>query len=427
MSNLSRKYEHSTSLTRTPLVVRLNYCSKADLIRLPNIGRARATQIVEYRRRHGPFLTIEDLERVPSLTPHVIDKILGYLDWSFNGYYIDPPDVIKSDARHLGSEIAHASIDLIITSPPYWRKRDYQHAQQIGQEDTPEIYVATLVDTINSWIPLLRPHSSVLLNISDTYRNYSLLGIPEMLGMALRSEQWLIVNQIIWAKPNGIPEPLPDRLASRHEIVLHLTRSADYFADVHALAQHLNQSSNPGDVWEIPHTPSQSAHLAPFPEELVRRMVAFACPEHVCTVCGVPYRRNLQATTNLDVTRPQAQRALELFEQAGLTAEHLEAIRAVGISDAGKGKQVQSGASANADRTKLLARQAKDVLGGYFREFTFAPKRRADWSICTCRARTIPGKILDPFMGSGTSLRIAYQLGRAAVGADLVPPDTIFP
>jgi competence ComEA-like helix-hairpin-helix protein len=405
--------------------VKLNYCSSTDLMQFSGIGRKRADSIIQYRRKHGQFLTIEYLDQVPGLALRIVESIINQLDWSFNGHYVPLPKVLQADARHLHS-IPTESVDLIVTSPPYWKKRDYKHPQQIGQEETPEEYIDTLIDTIDSWVPFLRPHATVFLNIGDTYRDGTLVGIPDLLGVALRRHEWLVVNRIIWAKPNGVPEPLPYRLASRHEIIFQITRNREYFSDVNSLAQALNQSANPGDVWNIPHSRNMSNHLAPFPEELVNRIIEFACPEHVCSKCGKPYTRNLRSTADLDQTRPQARRAIELFEQAGLTDEHLRAIRAVGISDAGKGQRIQTGADGNAKRTRELAQEAKQVLGGYFREFTFAPKRRLDWTICPCRAPALPGTVLDPFMGSGTSVRVAYQLGRIAIGADLVPPESIF-
>jgi hypothetical protein len=116
---------------------------------------------------------------------------------------------------------------------------------------------------------------------------------------------------------------------------------------------------------------------------------------------------------------------MELFHLQALTDEHLAAIRAVGISDAGKGKQIQKGSGRNAARVQQLADEAKKALGGYFREFTFGPKRMVGWNTCGCNAPTAPGTVLDPFMGSGTTLGVAEELGHHSIGVDLVLPETL--
>ena len=403
-------------------IVKLNYCSTSELMNLDGIGRKRAVSIIEHRERYGPFLSVEDLERVPKLNANLIDKLIKKLDWSFNGYFISSPQYIQADARFISIHVKQ-SFDIIITSPPYWQKRDYQHPNQLGLEETPQEYVQHLSNIIDGWIPMLHPNASVFINVGDTYRNSALIGIPAMLEVELRNRGWLLVNKIIWSKQNGVPEPLPYRLANRHEFIFQLARSSDFFSDVQALAQYLGQSANPGDVWDIPHARSNTGHLAPFPEELVRRLIYFACPEHVCKTCQKPFKRNMEPTYDLDPTRPQAKKAMELFDQAGLTHEHLKAIRAKGISDAGKGKKIQSG-SMNSSKIQKLASEAKAVLGGYFREYTFSQKIQVGWDMCDCTLNTRPGALLDPFAGSGTSIGIAYQLGRVAVGSDLILPES---
>lgn len=116
---------------------------------------------------------------------------------------------------------------------------------------------------------------------------------------------------------------------------------------------------------------------------------------------------------------------MKLAQTHALTENHFAAIRAVGISDAGKGKLIQSGATRNGKRVQALAAEAKKKLGGYFREFTFAPKRHVGWEECRCKAPTQPGTVLDPFMGSGTTLLAARGLGRSAIGVDLIVPPKI--
>lgn len=348
------------------------------------------------------------------------------------------PAICKGDARNL-TLLEGASIDLIVTSPPYWRRRNYGHPDQLGQETTPGAYIEALIAILNGWARLLRPHASIFFNLGDTYQDGFLAGIPARFELAARDAGWNIVNHIVWAKSVGRPEPVAYRLSSRHETVFQLTRAknaAEIFFDRYALACDRANAANPGDVWagtdderlddlwELHPTRSRSGHPAPFPPDLARRAILLACPERVCTACGTPHTRRLEPSAELDETRPQARRAMELFRAHRLTDEHLAAIRAVGISDAGQGKQIQKGSGRNAAQTQRLADEAKAALKGYFREFTFGPKRMVGWNTCACDAPSQPGIVLDPFMGSGTTLSVAQELGRRSIGVDLVVPDT---
>ncbi|MGY1914043.1 DNA-methyltransferase [Blastococcus sp. SYSU DS0973] len=326
--------------------------------------------------------------------------------------------VVQGDARSI--DLPSASVDLVVTSPPYWQKRDYGHQDQIGWESTPAAYVSAMMDCLTEWRRLLRPTGSVFLNVGDTYQKKSLVGIPGRIEAAAIDAGWVVRNRIIWAKDGGMPEPAQNRLANRHEYVIHLALKPTYYYDLPGYAEEMGNGANPGDVWHINPERNMGAHLAPFPSELVRRAVLLACPPQVCVTCKVPRRRVVRRTRQLDPARPQAKRAMELAEIHGLTDDHIAAIQATGVSDAGKALKVQTGTGRNSLAVQKLAAEAKAALGGYFREFTFAKKVTTGWTDCGHRT---PGRgvVLDPFAGTGTSLRVANEMGRDAIGVDLMP------
>jgi hypothetical protein len=214
----------------------------------------------------------------------------------------------------------------------------------------------------------------------------------------------------------------------------------DYFYDREGYIDTYDTSSNPDDIWEIAHDRNTGDHLAPFPDELVRRAITLGCPPAVCDDCGTPHRRvtnkdmrKLESEADEDLVehlikyeyyklnprRHQAQRAIKKFIESDLTSTHLRAVQAVGISDAGKALEFQHGAGNNDKTIQEYADEAKDVLSGYFREFTFPQRQTVTWSSCDCESDPVPGRVLDPFAGSGTTLSVAKELGYDAYGADL--------
>ena len=334
---------------------------------------------------------------------------------------LPPPkqQVIIGDARDI--KVPDRSVDLVVTSPPYWQKRDFDHDSQIGQEPTPAGYVAAMLACLREWRRVLRRTGSVFLNIGDTYQQRSLVGIPGRVEAAAVDDGWLVRNRIIWTKDGGMPEPARNRLANRHEYIIHLTPTPTYYYDLFGYAEAINgNGANPGDVWHINPDRNMSGHLAPFPRELVRRAVILACPQQVCATCNTPRQRIVQRTAQLDPSRPQARRAMQLAKEGGLTPAHIAAIQATGVSDAGKALKFQDGTGRNSKAVQALAAEAKAVLGGYFREFTFAKRVTVGWTDCG-HSTPIRGVVLDPFMGTGTALRVAQELKRDAVGVDLVP------
>jgi DNA modification methylase len=338
-------------------------------------------------------------------------------DWEHN---LSPAttEVVTGDARDTG--LPNDSVDLIVTSPPYWQKRDYGHQDQIGQESTPQAYVESMMECLDEWKRVLRPSGSVFLNVGDTYYNRSLMGIPGLLEFDAVQRGWLIRNRIIWTKDGGMPEPAKNRLANRHEYIIHLALKPNYYYDLFGYSEYMGNGANPGDVWKINPERNMGSHLAPYPQELVRRSIMLGCPPQVCSTCNKPRTRVFERTRELDPNRPQAKRAMEIAHAAGLTDDHIRAIQATGVSDVGKATKFQNGTGRNSQQVQRLAAEAKIALGGYFREFTFAKKVTTGWTDCG-HDTPVRGMVLDPFMGTGTTLKTAQDMGRDAVGVDLLP------
>ncbi|MEJ7810909.1 MAG: site-specific DNA-methyltransferase [Gemmatimonadaceae bacterium] len=310
-----------------------------------------------------------------------------------------------------------------MTSIPYWRKRDYNHALQIGQERTLAGYLASMGRVLREWRRVITPTGSAFLNVGDTYRRTHLVNVPAHVEAAAWAAGWRLRNRIVWSKRGGVPSAAKTRLPTRYEYVLHLaprTRRVTYY-DLTGYAEHRAEWAAEGDVWSIRVSRDLGDHPAPFPDELVERAVLLGCPAEVCPACGEPRRRLVRRGRTLDLTRPQARRAIQLAKQARLTDAHLAAIRATGISDAGKARRWQVGAGRNVPEVQRLAAEAKAALKGYFREFTFARPKTVGFTLCRCREPMRAGIVLDPFAGTMTTPRVAAALGRAAIGSDLRP------
>jgi DNA modification methylase len=293
--------------------------------------------------------------------------------------------------------------------------------------------------------------------------------VPHRVAIALQDAGWVVRSDAVWAKPNPMPHPVKDRLHEHKEFLFHLTPEPDYWFDLDAIREphkaasfdraeknyhtsaigmehtprdikpeHVRMNKedalhpngkNPGDVFEVSVKPFADAHFAVYPPELCEPPIKASCPPEVCADCGTPYERRHEETYLWErdveaISRPQSRRALERFEDSDLTVEHLEAARTVGFGDGDHGDASQGSRDRVDDRTRQLADEAKEVLGGYFREFVASPERDpTGWEqTCGCETdRVDPGIILDPFAGAGTTCLVAKRLGRRFVGIDLNP------
>lgn len=372
-------------------------------------------------------------------------------------------EVLRADARRL--PLADGSVDLIVTSPPYWGLRSYRdggehYSGQVGSETTPQQYVDELVGMIDSeWRRVLKPCGSLWLNLGDKYasagfsgppgkttgvspghnsaresrrgqptseaRPKSLLGLPWRVALALIDRGWILRAEVIWSKPNGLPESVTDRVRRSHETWFHLTLEGSYFSAVDEIREpHMTAmawQSNDGkrgastrqdnDRAHIPLTGEQSAlgrlpgsvrtvptqpliipdavkaslglvdHFAAFPMEWPRWIIQGWSPREVCGVCGEG-RKPVS-----DVTREnRSSQAL-----AGNPPPDTEWANDQVRDD----HDIRSGPST----TRTIV--------GY---------------ACACpdtTAPAMPGVILDPFGGTGTTAGVAHMLGRHGISVDL--------
>jgi DNA modification methylase len=205
-----------------------------------------------------------------------------------------------------------------VTSPPYYGLRDYGRDGQIGLEETPEEYIDAMVEVFRCVRDVLADDGTVWLNIGDSYYNYrpgkgqalvkqsvanndqdlpqtcarrgnkleglkekDLIGIPWMLAFALRADGWYLRQDIIWHKPNPMPESVQDRCTKAHEYIFLLSKSQKYYYDRMAIAEpavYAEQHANKRSVWSVPVKPYAGAHFAVFPQELIEPCILAGAP-----------------------------------------------------------------------------------------------------------------------------------------------------
>jgi DNA modification methylase len=429
--------------------------------------------------------------------------------------------IIRGDALHL--PLRNESVDLCITSPPYFALRAYGtgHEMEVGSEPTPTAYLEALWAATQEMARVLKPTGSIWVNLGDKYsgntkgtpwtdrtlpwngqtddgrvadysygarnagkerpryettiREKSLMGLPwryaigciDQLGLILRAE-------LIWSKPNGLPESVTDRVRRSHEVWFHLTKSPRYYAALDeirepyapgslekyaagGLVQSIADASHPskqnrhwqdygqaeawrgnplgklpGSVWTVPSEPLRlppwidTDHYAAFPTEWPRRLILAFSPPGICTVCG-------------QGRFPVVERQLERQDRPGLVTaltnghgqdgreggRHTSQATILGYAcgctphtdrpgfgePSPRGTQSWSGgAQAHKPRS--------DTNGGFTSAARVGPWREYHLDRFI-PPPTRPAVVLDPFGGTGTVPHVAHALGRIGIGVDL--------
>jgi len=243
--------------------------------------------------------------------------------------------VLRGDCRTILPTLADESVQCVVTSPPYWGLRDYGHPGQIGQEETPREFVQALVEVFREVRRVLKKDGTCWLNIGDTYNAYNanrgastgisdgtkgrdhpthkqglmtaavknkcLLMIPARVAIALEADGWYLRQDIIWHKPNPMPESVTDRCTKSHEYIFLLTKSDRYYYDADAIKESstyadcgrpskvkgdfnakgeplpgqlpfraITEQRNKRSVWSVPVTPFKGAHFATYPPDLIK-------------------------------------------------------------------------------------------------------------------------------------------------------------
>ena len=312
--------------------------------------------------------------------------------------------VIQGDCREILKTLPDQSINCCVTSPPYYGLRDYGMEEQIGLEETPEEFINKLTEVFREVRRVLRDDGTLWLNMGDSYcgtgskgdyqdpkyaegrngqrvsltqkvngcKNKDLIGIPWMLAFALRNDGWYLRQDIIWHKPNPMPESVKDRCTKSHEYIFLLSKKSKYYFDSDAIAEPITESSIERYSQNIDDQTGSER---------------------------VPFKTN----GNMKAVLP----AYKNLEYKGQQNHSMHERRAAGMDD-----------------IQYLHRNKRDVWS-----VTTKPCREAHFATfpedliepCILAGCPIGGVVLDPFFGSGTTGRVAAKFNRHYLGIELNP------
>ena len=317
--------------------------------------------------------------------------------------------------------------------------------KQIGLEETPEEFIANMVDVFREIRRVLRDDGTLWLNLGDSYsgsgkgpssalngahhnlenthskivpsglKPKDLIGIPWRVALALQADGWYLRQDIIWHKPNPMPESVQDRCTKAHEYIFLLTKSPKYYFDNHGISEEANyqgvmrggstaryeQNNFAGDnreydrrnkrsVWSVKPATFKEAHFAVFPTELIEPCIKAGCPEKVCANCGTAYEKKFE------VVEPAAVKAAN--QQRSQTKEFDSSMGGGGTSFKGHSGNFKADGTPMVKQKRLVGLQ----------------------QMCSCDTNeTRVSQVVDHFGGSGTTGVVSDRLGLNATVVEL--------
>lgn len=360
------------------------------------------------------------------------------------------------DCMEVMRTMGDGSVQTCVTSPPYFGLRDYGMEGQTGLEATPAEFVARLVEVFREVRRLLRADGTLWLNLGDSYASnaggYSdtgsrgtsscpsigagtmaavvkghlrrppaglkpkeLIGIPWRVAFALQEDGWYLRQDIIWAKPNPMPESVKDRCTKAHEYMFLLSKSPDYYYDQDAIREPAAPSSIAR--WAQDVESQAGSDRVPGKTNGAMKAVGGHTRRGGSGRSGMAYPETRQSVLDgidIEALRTEQRSRRDTFARTGAVAEHV--------------MPGQSAAQHRADREEdtfdIASRNKRSVWTVPtmpFKEAHFAtfPERLIE--PCVLAGAPAGGVVLDPFMGAGTTAVVAERLGRRWIGCELNP------
>ncbi len=339
----------------------------------------------------------------------------------------------NGDALTVLQELPAESVHTVVTSPPYWGLRDYGADGQLGLEATPEEYIARMVAVFAEVRRVLRKDGTLWLNMGDGYagnkpvgqipgdptvgvralggmvypgkstprglKPKDLIGMPWRLAFALQADGWYLRQDIIWSKPNPMPESVRDRCTKSHEYIFLLSKSPKYYFDAAAIREPLAKSSIARLSQDLENQAgsgrANGGAKANGSMKAVSRRDTFERSGPVSELI-IPGQRVAQHRPN----RSSGNKARKYGEDRDRPGSHL-------------------GASIPWEGATRNKRDVWIVATAACKEAHFATFPPALITPCIAAGAPTGGVVLDPFMGSGTVARVAQAQGRKWVGIEI--------